>query len=659
MRTLLSSSACLLAGILFCASCSSTPRALTPQEGDARDDTFLAGGKSDSNAVEEGSPEACAVLRLVREASPEELGAEIGLDRAAVDGIVAARGHQWIGTLAALDAIPYVGTKAFGKLRAWAASHAEYACGVIDVQVLAINDLHGNLEPPSGFGGTISVPKLGGGFSSVKAGGIEYLATHLRNLVAAHPYSTVVSAGDLIGASPLLSALFHDEPTIEAMNLLQMDYSAAGNHELDEGVAELRRMQSGGCHPADGCKAGGEFPGASFRFLAANVRETATGNTLFPAYELRAFRGARVAFIGVSTRATPSTTLPANIAGIEFADEVDTVNALIPEIRAQGVETIVVILHEGGSTSPPFNGCVKPTGAGFDIARKLDPAVDVVVTGHSHASYVCDIDGKIVTSAASNGRLITGVLLAVDERTGVLVSRKADNHVVTRNVEPDADLGALLGRYGKVAGPLANRVTGTIADDLTRSANAAGESALGDVIADAQLAATAAADRGAARIAFMNPYGIRADLIASQISGGEKAGEVTYAEAFAVQPFSNGLVTLTLTGAQLDTLLEQQFTPQGQMILSVSAGFSYSWRDSAPLGDRVSDLRLHGVPVDPAQAYRVTMNAFVAGGGDGFAVATEGTDLLAGPIDLDALDAYLGKSSPIAPPATDRIHRLP
>lgn len=622
------------------------------------DDTFLSGGKTDVAGIEEGSDAACAVLRLAREASVTALHDDVGLATIAAENLERVRSQTWIGSLAALDAVPYVGVKSFGKLLAFATSHDSYACGVVEVQVLAINDFHGNLEPPSGSAGLISVEGTSGSYVR-KAGGVEYLASHVKHLAAERPHTALVSAGDLVGASPLLSALFHDEATIEAMNLMGMALSAVGNHEFDEGVGELLRLQAGGCHPSDGCKGGEAFAGAAFRFLSSNIREQSGGKTLFPPYAIKAFRGARVAFIGATTKSTPAASIPQNIEGLEFRDEAESINAVVPELQDQGIDAIVVLLHEGGKAAAPFDGCKDASGAAFDIAGKLDGAIDAVVTGHTNAAHVCDTGGKLVTSAASNGRLVTQLVLAIDERTGKLVSRTATNRIVTRDVAPDADQTALLDRYRAVAAPLANRVVGQISANLTRAANAAGESALGDVIADAQLAATAAPDKGGAQVAFMNPYGIRTDLLVSQCSGGEAPGEVTHAEAFAVQPFGNILVTLTLTGAQLDALLEQQWTAQGQMVLSVSQGFSYTWSASAPIGDRVSDLRVAGILVDPAQEIRVTVNVFVAEGGDGFTVARQGTSRTAGVDDLEALESYLASQSPLAAPQTNRITRNP
>ena len=529
----------------------------------------------------------------------------------------------------------------------------------VEVQLLAVNDFHGNLEPPSGSSGRITDPASPTG--SFDAGGVEYLATHIRRLEATNKNTVVVSAGDLIGASPLISALFHDEPTIEAFNKLGLDFNAVGNHEFDEGLTELLRMQEGGCHPTDGCLDGDPFAGAEFGFLAANVVYADTGEPIFPAYEIRNFQGVKVAFIGMTLEGTASIVTPTGIQGLEFLDEADTVNALVPELRKKNVEAIVVLLHEGGSPTGLYNECPGISGPIVDIATRMDDAVDLIVSGHTHQAYNCVIDGTVVTSAASFGRIVTDIDLTLDRRTKDVTSISANNVIVKRDVPKAPDLTALVDKYRTLSAPLSNRVIGSITSDLTRAANPAGESSLGDIIADAQLYATSPASLGGAVVAFMNPGGIRADFTFEQ-SGSEGAGNVTYGEAFTVQPFSNDLVTLTLTGAQIDTLLEQQWLNQASpKILQVSEGFTYAYSASAESGEKVdpASIMIDGVVVDPAATYRVTVNSFLAAGGDGFTVLPQGTDQLVGVVDLDALVAYFEELSPIDPGPQSRITRLP
>ena len=529
--------------------------------------------------------------------------------------------------------------------------------GTVSVQLLALNDFHGNLLPPAGSSGRVG---------TIDAGGVEYLATHINTLRAQNPNTVVVSAGDLIGASPLLSAIFHDEPTIEAFNLIGLDFNAVGNHEFDEGWDELVRMQEGGCHPVDGCADGDGFEGANFQFLAANVVRKDNGKTIFPAYKMRSFAGAKIAFIGMTLEGTPSIVTPSGIAALDFLDEAETVNALIPELKKKGIETIVVLIHEGATQVPassPINSCAGISGPIVDIVNNFDDEVDVVVSGHTHQPYNCVIDGKIVTSSFSFGRLVTKIDLTIDRATGEVTTVVADNRIITRDVPKDSLLTALIDKYNVIVAPLANRVIGSITATITRTTNPAGESALGDVIADAQLYATADPSQGGAVIAFMNPGGIRADLTYAS-SVGEGDGNVTYGESFTVQPFGNNLVTLTLTGAQIDTLLEQQFVGCGQTanrILQVSNGFTYSWSASGGACNKVdpATIMLNGVPLDSSGSYRVTVNSFLADGGDNFFILPSGTDRLGGAVDTDALEAYFAAFSPVAPGPQNRITVLP
>ncbi|WP_223638361.1 bifunctional UDP-sugar hydrolase/5'-nucleotidase [Corallococcus sp. EGB] len=545
--------------------------------------------------------------------------------------------------------------------------------GTVALKLIAFNDFHGQLEPAAGSGGQIVQALLPDGGvdtnSRVNAGGAVYLARHIADLRAKNPNSIVVSAGDLIGATPLLSALFHDEPTIEAMNHIGLDLSAVGNHEFDEGGTELLRMQSGGCHPVDGCQDGTGFSGAKFKFLAANVA-TGPNSTLFPRYDVRTFQGVKVAFIGMTLEGTPNIVTPTGIRGLEFKDEVQTVNALVPELRSQGVNAIVVIVHEGGipALDSLYNECKGITGPIVDIAAQLDPAVSVIVSGHTHNAYNCTLSGKLVTSAASVGRLVTDIDLTLDATSGQVVKAQAQNVIVTRTVAPDPEVAELITRYKGISSPLENRVIGWIEQTLTRSniqTDPTGQSTMGFVIADAQLEATRPANLGGAQIAFMNPGGVRADLVRDPADPNDK-GAVTYGEAFTVQPFGNSLVTLTLTGAQIERLLEQQWpNATTTRILLPSAGFSYAFSESAPVGSKVdpASIKLNGTVIDPAATYRVTVNSFLAPGGDGFSVLPEGTNPLGGAVDSDALEAYLARhsseASPLPAPALDRITRLP
>lgn len=519
----------------------------------------------------------------------------------------------------------------------------------VSVQILALNDFHGALLPSSGIGGA------------------AYLATYVKNLEATNPNTVKISAGDMIGASPILSALFHDEPTIQAFNLMGFDFSAVGNHEFDEGWQELLRMQNGGCHPIDGCYTGTgipEFTGANFKYLAANVIRLDTGETLFPAYMIKKFGNIKIAFIGISLESTPSIVVPSGVSGLEFQPEVAVINEYVKYLKDnEGIKTFIVILHDGAGPAANANACNTADPFFTTIVKNINPEVDVIITGHSHNAYKCSIPVKknydpiLVTSAANNGKYLTDIDLVIYNTNGQVASKTANNiNIVDANVTADPDMTNLLNAYNAISAPIANRVIGSITANITRTQNEAGESALGDVIADAQLEATAPAAYGNAVVAMTNPGGIRTDLIYAQ-SVGEGDGNVTYGEAFAVQPFSNNLVTMTLTGAQLKAVLEQQFVTN--KMLQISASLTYSWSASAAVGSKISDMKINGVPVDPNVGYRITVNNFLAAGGDGFSAFLAGTDLLTGDIDLTAFVAYLGAHSPVPPGPQNRITKLP
>ncbi|CCE09578.1 putative 5'-nucleotidase [Bradyrhizobium sp. STM 3843] len=531
------------------------------------------------------------------------------------------------------------------------AGRAETAA-LVKVRILAINDFHGNLKPPPS-GIRISDPADPTRITLVPAGGAEHMATLVKQLSEGHANTIFVAAGDLIGASPFLSAMFHDEPTVESLSMMGLAVASVGNHEFDEGKDELLRMQNGGCHPKDGCQGPHPFLGAKFHYLAASTLVKETGKTVFPPYEIRTFEGMPVAFIGLTLRGTSDIISPAASAGLDFRDEADTVNALLPELRAKGVQAIVVLIHEGGWPTGGYNECPGISGPIVDIVKKLDRAVDLVISGHTHQAYVCTIDGRLVTSGDKFGTLVTAIDLTLDPATRDVTSAKADNVIVTTTLPKDAEQTALIEAYDKVASPIANRPAGVLTETLSRMPNASGESALGDVIADAQLAATAAADKGAAVIAMTNPGGIRTDLTRH-----ENGSPVTYAEVFASQPFRNQLVTVTLTGADIKAALEQQWhDPKRPRILQLSRGFAYAFDPAKPDGERIeaASITLNGAPIDPAASYRVTINNYLALGGDNFTAFKAGLDPLTGRFDDEVLFGYLADRSPLAPPPRDRI----
>jgi len=543
---------------------------------------------------------------------------------------------------------------------------------LIDLQLLAFNDYHGHLEATTP-GTALGAP----------AGGSAYLATHLKQLAQGRQHSLTVAAGDLIGGSPFLSGLFHDEPSVESLNAIGLDVSSVGNHEFDEGVTELLRMQHGGCHPVDGCYFPNQpYVGADFPWLAANVVSDATGETVLPPYWVTQVENVKVGFIGMTLEATPTLVAQAGIAGWSFLNEAETANALVPELKAQGVEAIVVLIHEGANPTDiaDLNSCIGVSGPVVGIQSRLDPEIDAVITGHTHQPYNCVFDDpagnpRHVTSAYSFGRVISEVNLVIDKATGEVVRDEvtAQNHVVTQDVRPDRNVMKVIEKWAPLAAEVGNVAVGEATAPITRAFTPSGsedrgsESNLGNLIADAQLWAT---EPNGAVLALMNPGGIRADL---------DAGVITYAEAFNVQPFSNILMTIPMTGAQIISVLEEQCQPIGAsrpfLHLGVSEGLTYDLSktiEQVPdprnpgetiagcTGITVSNVMLNGAALDAGATYVVTVNNFLADGGDNFVTFREIDPALriGGGIDLDEFVNYLTEFSPVSPPGTDRANEL-
>ncbi len=491
----------------------------------------------------------------------------------------------------------------------------------------------------------------------------------------------MIAAGDLIGGSPLASSIFLDEPTIGVMNRIGLDYNAVGNHEFDRGWRELKRIQDGGCDRftlREPCLVENPYPGADFQFLAANVI-LPDGGTLFPGYGIRTFgegaRAVKVGVIGLTLKDTPSLVTPSGVEGLTFADEAKTINALVPQLEAEGVDAIIVSIHQGLTTEVGYNdkSCGGVAGPLIDILKQVDPRVDLVISGHTHRAYICDFSAIdpardfLVTSAGYGNSMLTDITLTVDPVTDEVIARAADNIVIQsvgmdrdgnavppntayRQFAPDPEVAAYVERYVAASREASQRVVGRLPAEARDPGPPTEETALGNLIADAQLYATR--DAGA-QIALMNNSGIRTSLIPAA------DGAVRYGDIYTVQPFGNTLITKSFTGAQLIALMEQQFDDDSFVqTFSPSQGFALVWDMDRPAGSRVVSVMLDGAPIDREATYRVTMNSFLASGGDGFTVFADGTNAVTGPLDLDAMEAYFAREDMTPLPDLGRMREL-
>jgi 5'-nucleotidase len=532
---------------------------------------------------------------------------------------------------------------------------APVAQAPVEVQILAFNDFHGNLQTPP----PVEVTEADGTKHKLVTGGVAHLAAALQGLRVGHANTVTVSAGDTIGASPLISANYLDEPTIDAMNLLGLELNSVGNHEFDRGADELKRMQAGGCakYTRRVPCAVEPFDGARFRYLAANVVQ-ADGSTIFPPYAIKQIGPITIGFIGMTLKGTRNLVTPSGVKGLTFKDEAETANALVPQLKAQGADAIVLLIHQGGKT-PKFttgNTCDGLYGEILPILGKLDPAITTVVSGHTHWAYVCRGTpqvgaGRLLTSAGKYGYFVTDLRLEFDPATHRLLGQDAHNNVVGNGERgEDAAEKALVSRYATAVAPIANRIIGRLTVPAPNSVDDS-ESPAADLIADSMLAATRSPEMGGAQLALVNATGVRVSL---------PAGDIKYADAFQMMPFGNNLVVMTLTGAQLKQAIEQQYAQPIRAgltkpaALATSQGFSYTVDLSKPAGSRVVDMRLNGKLVDPARKYRVVVNNYLASGGDSLTAFTAGTDIAdKGIIDLDALVSWIAPGR--TPPQPNRI----
>ncbi|AMP01959.1 calcineurin-like phosphoesterase family protein [Collimonas arenae] len=523
------------------------------------------------------------------------------------------------------------------------------ASAPVELNLVAINDLHGHLEAETKSFASIA-DAVGTAPRKLKVGGIDTIGGALNAWRAEDPQLLLVGAGDLIGASPALSSIWADEPTISALGQLGLRVSSVGNHEFDQGSAELLRYQNGGCkstRPDKACQFEAHYPGAKFSYLAANVIDNASVQPMLPPYRIEQIRGVKIAFIGAVVRGTEKMVSADGIANVHFIDEAEAINRWVPEIKAQGVSAIVVLIHQGGETKEPFDkvACSQLQGPIVDIVKHLDPAIKLVISAHSHQGYTCQVDGRTVTQGESFGHMLTRISLTIDPRVadlpGKITAIRAYNVLMdTQRFTPDPALSAFLQKLkARSDVVLAQPIARIAVPRIDNHINEAGESPLGDVLADSQLAATR---KLGAQIAMTNHKSIRESLESGP------AG-TNYAQVAATTPYGNTLILLTLTGSQIQALLEQQSWLEqdrqgGRVMLQVSHGLSYRWDAAKPLGQRVlpGSIKLNGAALDPRGQYRVSVNSFISQGGDGFSLLTQGADRVdTGINDLDALSHYL------------------
>ncbi len=549
-----------------------------------------------------------------------------------------------------VSALPACTTRLPAAADNTAATSTTAPAHLVQVELVTLNDFHGNLEPSKYVWDSVN----GGGAHTIEAGGIDTIGAALQAWRRDDPQLLLVGAGDLVGASPAISSMWADEPTIVAMNMLGLRASSVGNHEFDAGRVELLRQQGGGCKSprADkACKYEASFGGAKFSYLAANVIDTATRKPVLPAYKIETAHGVKIAFIGTVLQGTAESALASGIAGLEFIDEADAINRQLPELRRQGVGVFVALVHQGGTTVEKFDqpDCSKLTGPVTEIVKRLDPAVRLVVSGHSHKGYTCQVDGRTVTQSDMGGHVLGRIALTVDTTTNTLKDIRARQEVMVPGKWPkDPQLAAYLETArARSAALLAQPVARLAVASVVRTRNDSGESALGDLVADSVLQA---GRPFGVQIGFMNNGGMRQDLDTDN-------DRASVGQTRMVLPFGNTLVVMNLKGWQILDLLEEQWSggrEETRGLLQVSDGFTYRWDARRGDGSKVvpGSARLNGKPIERETTYRVMVNNFLAEGGDGFPTFANGRNRSnTGIRDIDAFNDYLVKREQSGKPA--------
>jgi 5'-nucleotidase len=489
----------------------------------------------------------------------------------------------------------------------------------VDLRVVAVNDFHGNLEPEKGEGGAVA------------------LAATLESLRAGHANTLFVSSGDLIGASPLPSALAHDEPTLALFKYLGLQANTIGNHELDGGLDELKRQESL----------------AGFPFLSANLVDGRSGKPVFAPYRIVEVDGVRVAFVGATVRNALKPLEPDSVPGLRIDDEAGALNAQAALLRAQGLHALIALLHEGAGAQDavvPAEGCAALAGPARAIAEKLDPDFDLVLSAHTHARYACRIGARWLLQGGANGRYLMVADLKLDRRSGDVIDVQAHEEAVRAGATTDPEVARLVDDAVVAAAKIANAPVARIRGGRV---SAVGErdrgSPLGRVVARAQLAA---GRQFGAELACTNPSSVPRDLVASL------PGEVaSYADVRSVQPYGNRLKVRRVTGAQLRALFEQQRRAGAPTVdLSCSPGFKVWWTYAKGSEVPAPQLRLHGRQLEDADEVVMVVNSYLARGGQGFSALVDAPEIGEAGQDLDALLAWLRAGNPIPPSERDWNH---
>ncbi len=542
------------------------------------------------------------------------------------------------------------------------------------LQVLGTNDFHGRIAS------TLAPPVNG------TEPGAAVMATAVSQLRQQYPKTVFAAAGDLIGASTFESFIQQDKPTIDVLNAMGLDVSAVGNHEFDQGYADLTQRVMAPYDPTTN-----PFGGAEWQYLGANVRNTSDGSPALPEEWIADFGDVQIGFVGAVTNDLPELVSPAGIAGLTIEEPALAANRSADRLKAEGADLVILLVHEGAATTE-LESAIDPDSEFGEIVNDVDPDIDAIISGHTHLAYNHSIPvpawqadparvvkNRPVVSAGQYGNNLNQLLFDVQvdgtevELTGVrqsilplavpnpgtppppLVPAYPADAAVQAIVDAAVAQANVLGavELGEISGPFNRAKVNPITANLPfGTENRGGESTLGNLVAEVQQTATESPTFGGAQIAFMNPGGLRADMVGSPGSPAEYPAPLTYRQAANVQPFANTLVNMQLTGAQIKAALEQQWQPAGAsrpfLRLGVSAGFTHTYDPNGPAGDRIGEMWLDGVPIGLTTSYSVTVNSFLAAGGDNFGAFATGTNKRdTGQVDLQAMVDYMADQSPV------------